>query len=54
VLVEADAASLKAVGELKLSAGMPAQVYLEGSRQTALDYLVEPLASGIRKAGRQL
>jgi HlyD family secretion protein len=54
VLVEADAASLKAVGELKLSAGMPAQVYLQGARQTTLEYLVEPLASGIRKAGRQL
>jgi HlyD family secretion protein len=54
VLVEADAASLKSAGQLKLSAGMPAQVYIEGAPQTPLEYLMEPLASGIRKAGRQL
>jgi HlyD family secretion protein len=54
VLVEADAASLKSAGALKLSAGMPAQVYIEGAPQTPLEYLMEPLATGIRKAGRQL
>lgn len=54
VLVEADAASLKSAGELKLSAGMPAQVYIEGSQQTPLEYLMEPITSGIRKAARQL
>jgi epimerase transport system membrane fusion protein len=54
VLVEADAASLKSVGELKLSAGMPAQVYIQGSRQTPFEYLMEPVTSSIRKAARQL
>jgi epimerase transport system membrane fusion protein len=54
VLVEADAASLKSMGELKLSAGMPAQVYIQGSRQTPLEYLMEPVTSSIRKAARQL
>lgn len=54
VLIVADAASLKAAGEMKLSAGIPAQVYIEGSQQTALEYLMEPLTSGIRKAARQL
>lgn len=54
VLVEADAASLQSAGKLKLSAGMPAQVYLEGSRQTPLEYLMEPITAGVRKAARQL
>jgi epimerase transport system membrane fusion protein len=54
VLVEAEPASLKSAGELKLSAGMPAQVYIEGSRQTPLEYLMEPIATGVRKAARQL
>jgi HlyD family secretion protein len=54
VLVEADAASLTSVGELKLSAGMPAQVYIQGSRQTPFEYLMEPVTSSIRKAARQL
>jgi HlyD family secretion protein len=54
VLIVADATSLKSIGELKLSAGMPAQVYIEGSQQTPLEYLMEPLTSSIRKAARQL
>ena len=54
VLVAADAASVKAAGDLKLLAGMPAEVYIEGSKQTPLEYLMEPVTTGIRRAGRQL
>lgn len=54
VTIEADAASLSAVGDLKLQAGMPAEVYLEGSQQTALQYLMEPITSTVRKAGRSM
>jgi epimerase transport system membrane fusion protein len=54
VLIEADVTSLKSAGELKLSAGMPSQVLIEGSQQTPLEYLMEPLTSSIRMAGRQL
>ena len=41
-------------GDLKLQAGMPAEVYIEGPKQTPLQYLVEPITSTIRKAGRQM
>jgi HlyD family secretion protein len=54
VLIAADAASIKAAGDLKLLAGMPAEVYIEGSKQTPLEYLMEPVTSSIRRAGRQL
>jgi HlyD family secretion protein len=39
---------------MKLQAGMPAEVYLEGAKQTALAYLLEPITATLRKAGRQL
>ncbi|HET9701703.1 MAG TPA: HlyD family type I secretion periplasmic adaptor subunit [Burkholderiales bacterium] len=54
VLIAADAASLSEAGDLRLQAGMPAEVYIEGSQQTALQYLAEPITSTIRKAGRQM
>jgi HlyD family secretion protein len=54
VLVTADAASVKAAGGLTLSAGMPAEVYIEGAQQTPFEYLMEPVTTGIRRAGRQL
>jgi HlyD family secretion protein len=54
VMILADADSLQAASELKLQAGMPAEVYIEGTKQTALQYLMEPITSTIRKAGRQM
>lgn len=54
VIVGADSESLAAVSELKLQAGMPAEVYIEGTTQTALQYLLEPITSTLRKAGRQM
>jgi HlyD family secretion protein len=54
VLIAADAESLKAASELKVQAGMPAEVYIEGTKQTPLQYMVEPITSVVRKAGRQL
>lgn len=54
VTILADPASLESVGEFNLQAGMPAEVYIEGSRQTALQYLIEPITSTVRKAGRQM
>ena len=55
VMILADADSLRSAGEqLKLQAGMPAEVYIEGAKQTPLQYLMEPLTSTIRKAGRQM
>ena len=54
VLVAADDSSVRAAGGIRLQAGMSAEVYIEGSTQTPLQYLVEPVMSTIRKAGRQL
>ena len=54
VLILADAGSLELAHDLKLQAGMPAEVFVEGSKQTPLQYILEPLTSTLRKAGRQL
>ena len=53
-MVLADTRALAAVGDFKLQAGMPAEVYIEGSKQTALQYLAEPVTTVLRKAGRQM
>lgn len=53
VLVEADSGSLAEAGELKLLAGMPAEVYIRGEERTPLQYLVEPITQVLRHAGRE-
>ena len=53
VLIEADAASLSAAGDLKLLAGMPAEVYIEGERRTPLQYMVDPVTQVLSRAGRE-
>lgn len=52
-MVEADAASLARAGEMKLQAGMPAEVYIKGEQRTPLQYLVEPVTQVLRRAGRE-
>lgn len=54
VSILADPESVSAVGDLKMQAGMPAEVYIDGGFQTALEYLVEPIASTLRRAARQM
>jgi HlyD family secretion protein len=54
VMILADPDALRAAGGIKLHAGMPAEVYIEGPKQTPLQYLVEPITSTVRKAGRQM
>lgn len=54
VLIAADDKVLRDTREIKLQAGMSAEVYIDGSKQTPLQYLVDPVMSTIRKAGRQL
>ena len=53
VLVEADAASLIAAGDLRLQAGMPAEVYITGESRTPLEYLFEPVTQVLRRAARK-
>jgi HlyD family secretion protein len=47
------AAALREAGDLKLLAGMPAEVYIEGEARSALQYLTEPLSQSLRRAGRE-
>jgi epimerase transport system membrane fusion protein len=54
VLITVDAASLSTVNDLKLQAGLPAEVYIEGSKQTPLQYLLEPVTKTIRRAGKDM
>jgi HlyD family secretion protein len=43
-----------AAAGLSVQAGMPAEVYIEGTKQTPLQYIVEPITATVRKAGRQM
>jgi membrane fusion protein, type I secretion system len=54
VMILVDADSMRSAGDLKVQAGMPAEVYIEGTKQTPLQYLSEPITSTVRKAGRQI
>lgn len=53
VNIEADSASLAQAGDLKLLAGMPAEVYIKGEQRTPLAYLLEPLTQVMHRAGRE-
>ena len=44
----------QAATEMKVQAGRPAEVYIEGAKQTPLQYLIEPITTTFRKAGRQM
>ena len=52
-LIEADPASLGKATEVKLQAGMPAEVYIRGEERTPLQYLAEPITQVLRRAGRE-
>ena len=52
-LIEADVGSLREAGELKLQAGMPAEVYITGEQRTPLQYLLEPVTEVVRRAARE-
>lgn len=53
VLVEVDPASMASAGDVKLQAGMPAEVYLKGEERSPLQYLAEPVTQVLRRAGRE-
>lgn len=52
-MIEADAASLARAEDVKLLAGMPAEVYIKGETCTPLQYLLEPVTQVLRRAGRE-
>jgi len=51
--VEADPASIAENPGLRLMAGMPAEVFIEGPSRTALQYLFEPISRAAARAGRE-
>ncbi|MBK6862307.1 MAG: HlyD family type I secretion periplasmic adaptor subunit [Ideonella sp.] len=53
ILVAVDSRSLEVAGELKLQAGMPAEVYINGEQRTPLQYVLEPITQVVRRAGRE-
>jgi HlyD family secretion protein len=53
-MILADADSVQSVKDLKLQAGMPAEVYIEGTTQTPLQYLTASITNTIRRASRQM
>lgn len=52
-LIEADPVSIAKAGDLKLQAGMPAEVFIKGETRTPLQYLIEPVTQVLRRAGRE-
>jgi len=52
-LIEADPASLAKAGEMRLQAGMPAEVFVRTDNRTALDYLLAPVTAYLRRAMRE-
>jgi HlyD family type I secretion membrane fusion protein len=45
--------ALAAAGNLKLQAGMPAEVYIRTDERTAIDYLLAPVTAGVRRSMRE-
>ena len=55
VMILADPQSIRAAGkDLALQAGMPAEVFIDGSNQTPLQYVSASITSVVRRAGRQM
>jgi epimerase transport system membrane fusion protein len=52
-LIEADPASLAQAGEMRLQAGMPADVFIKGEERTPLQYLVDPVTQVLSRAARE-
>lgn len=51
--IEIDERSLAQAGNLKLQAGMPAEVYIRTDSRTAVDYLVAPITDYLRRGMRE-
>lgn len=52
-LVEADPRSLARAVDVKLQAGMPAEVFIKGEQRTPLKYLIEPVSQLLSRAARE-
>jgi membrane fusion protein, epimerase transport system len=54
VMITADVEKLTQETNFKIQAGMPSEVYIDGARQTPLEYMMDPLTSTLRRSARQL
>jgi multidrug efflux pump subunit AcrA (membrane-fusion protein) len=53
VQIDVPADALAQAGNLKLQAGMPAEVFIRTDSRTAADYLLAPVTSYLRRAMRE-
>lgn len=51
--IRIDKAVLERSPSLRLQAGMAAEVFIQGTQRTVLDYLIEPIRQTLRRAGRE-
>jgi epimerase transport system membrane fusion protein len=51
--IEITAEALKEAGDLKLAAGMPAEVYVQTDSRNTLDYMLAPVTSYLRRSMRE-
>ena len=51
--IDVTAAALSDAGNLKMQAGMPAEVYIRTDSRTALDYLLAPVTAYLRRGMRE-
>lgn len=51
--IEIDAESLEEAQNLRMSAGMPAEVYIKTRQRTAFDYLLDPITAYVNRAFRE-
>ena len=52
-MLEIPERALAEAGNLRLQAGMPAEVFIRTDTRTALDYLLAPVTSYLRRAMRE-
>jgi hypothetical protein len=53
VNVDVSAGALADAGDLRMQAGMPAEVYIRTDSRTAFDYMFAPVTSYLRRAMRE-
>jgi len=53
VHVDVSLQSLKEAGDLKLQAGMPAELFIKTAARTGLEYLLDPVTAFVRRAFRE-
>ncbi|HEX5476979.1 MAG TPA: HlyD family type I secretion periplasmic adaptor subunit, partial [Burkholderiales bacterium] len=53
VHIDVPASALAQAGNLKLQAGMPAEIFIRTDSRTAFDYLLAPVTNYIRRAARE-